>query len=98
MSTTTEAAGAAPRASGTWLNHWEPEDARILVRRGQGPRLADPGHHHLRSDAGLHHLVRRQRAGRAAAGLGFQLTTASSFWLAAMPGLAGGTFASCTPS
>lgn len=82
---------SAPSAKGTWLSDWRPEDATFWEQQGKGLAWRTL----IITTANLimafivwfvvSALVVRLPA------IGFQLTTSQLFWLAAMPGLAGGT-------
>src|SRR6476620_3056616 len=91
MSTTTEAAGAAPRASGTWLDHWEPEDPAFWSAGGKARAWLTLTI--TTFDLTLAFIIWFVVSALVVRlpGLGFPLSTGQLFWLAAMPGLAGGT-------
>jgi len=93
MATKTEIAGTGPaeRRGASWLTRWEPEDETFWAETGKGIAWRTL----IITTAALtmafitwfvvSALVVRLPA------VGFRLTTGELFWLAAMPGLAGGT-------
>ncbi|WP_135468992.1 MFS transporter [Crenalkalicoccus roseus] len=91
MSTTTTPLGGGSAPGGTWLARWEPENQAFWEREGSARAWKT-----LAVTTGgltmafitwfvVSALVVRLPQ------IGFQLTTGQLFWLAAMPGLAGGT-------
>ena len=65
---------------------------RLLARNRQQDRLAHTDDHDHRLDTVLCDLVHDERGRGAHPQIGFKFDTMQLFWLAAMPGLAGGTF------
>jgi NNP family nitrate/nitrite transporter-like MFS transporter len=91
MSTTIDKAGAASRAGGTWLDRWQPEDAAFWASEGKGRAwLTLTVTTFDLTLAFITWFVVSALVVRLP-NLGFQLSTSQLFWLAAMPGLAGGT-------
>jgi NNP family nitrate/nitrite transporter-like MFS transporter len=91
MTTRTGTKTPAPTSSGTWLTHWAPEDetfwqgaARPLAWRTLWITTANLIMAFILWFVVSALVVRLP-------GVGFKLTTTQLFWLAAMPGLAGGT-------
>ena len=92
MSTTATTAGASSAPpTGTWLRHWTPEDEAFWDRRGKARawRTLAVTTFNLTLAFIVWFLVSALVV--RLPGLGFQLTSGQLFWLAAMPGLAGGT-------
>lgn len=90
MSTTVQGAPAA-KAGGTWLSAWQPEDEAFWAAQGkaQAWRTLAITTFNL-TLAFIVWFVVSALVVRLP-GLGFKLSTSQLFWLAAMPGLAGGT-------
>jgi NNP family nitrate/nitrite transporter-like MFS transporter len=90
MATTAETA-TAPARRGTWLAQWEPEND--VFWRTQGKALAWRTLAITTANLTLAFIVWFLVSALVVRlpGIGFKLTTAELFWLAAMPGLAGGT-------
>jgi NNP family nitrate/nitrite transporter-like MFS transporter len=92
MSTTTNTGGASSAPPvGTWLRHWTPEDAAFWARRGstRAWRTLAITTASL-TMAFITWFVVSALVVRLPQ-IGFRLTAGQLFWLAAMPGLAGGT-------
>ena len=93
MSTTVTSAGAArPGTSGgTWLDHWEPENPAFWAARGSKVAWRSLGITTFNLTLAFIIWFVVSALVVRLPGLGFKLTTSQLFWLAAMPGLAGGT-------
>ena len=91
MSTTMKPEAATAPPGGTWIDQWSPEDDAFWQR--QGKRTAWKTLAITTFDLTLAFMVWFVVSALVVRlpGLGFQLTTGQLFWLAAMPGLAGGT-------
>lgn len=91
MSATSAPAASAPVRSGTWLQRWEPENAAFWAETGSrlAWRTLAITTANLTMAFAVWFLVSALVVRLPA--LGFKLTTGQLFWLAAMPGLAGGT-------
>ncbi|HYF08264.1 MAG TPA: nitrate/nitrite transporter [Acetobacteraceae bacterium] len=91
MSTTLTPAPSASRAGGTWLQRWEPEDAAFWEREGKARAWKTLAITTASlTMAFITWFVVSALVVRLPQ-VGFRLTTGQLFWLAAMPGLAGGT-------
>jgi len=91
MSATSAPAASAAVRSGTWLQRWEPENAAFWSEAGSrlAWRTLAITTANLTMAFAVWFLVSALVVRLPA--LGFKLTTGQLFWLAAMPGLAGGT-------
>jgi NNP family nitrate/nitrite transporter-like MFS transporter len=92
MSNVAVEGGALPlRGSGTWLTHWAPEDAEFWAVAGSRVawRKLAITTAALMLSFGTWFMVSALVVRLPA--IGFKLSTSQLFWLAALPGLAGGT-------
>jgi NNP family nitrate/nitrite transporter-like MFS transporter len=91
MSATSAPATSATVRSGSWLNRWEPENAAFWAETGSrlAWRTLAITTANLTMAFAVWFLVSALVIRLPA--IGFKLTTGQLFWLAAMPGLAGGT-------
>ena len=91
MTGTAQPAPAAGRQTGTWLTRWEPEDP-VFWEQG-GKKLAWRALWITTANLTMAFIVWFVVSALVVRlpGVGFKLTTTQLFWLAAMPGLAGGT-------
>lgn len=88
MAISTNLGAAAPTKGGTWLAHWQPEDASSWDK-GLAWRTLWITTANLVLAFILWFVVSALVV--RLPGVGFKLTSGQLFWLAAMPGLAGGT-------
>ncbi|MBV1798041.1 nitrate/nitrite transporter [Siccirubricoccus sp. G192] len=93
MSTTVTPVGAARPGTpgGTWLDHWEPENPAFWAARGSKVAWRSLGITTFNLTLAFIIWFVVSALVVRLPGLGFKLTTSQLFWLAAMPGLAGGT-------
>ncbi|WP_244424698.1 MFS transporter [Methylobacterium nodulans] len=91
MTAGTQTLTAGRPAGGTWLAYWEPENAAFWAK--QGSRLAWRTLAATTLNLTMAFIVWFMVSALVVAlpAVGFRLTTGQLFWLAAMPGLAGGT-------
>lgn len=91
MSVVTKTAASPPPASSTWLARWEPENETFWAQTGS--RLAWRTLTITTANLTMAFMVWFLVSALVVRlpAIGFQLTTGQLFWLAAMPGLAGGT-------
>ena len=91
MSSTTSPAPGSIGRGGTWLDRWEPEDMAFWERHGKARAWKTLT---ITTAALIMAFITWFVVSALVVRLpqiGFQLTTGQLFWLAAMPGLAGGT-------
>lgn len=91
MSTTLTPGTGAPRPGGTWLDRWEPENAAFWEREGKARAWRTLA---ITTSCLMMAFITWFVVSALVVRLpqiGFRLTTGQLFWLAAMPGLAGGT-------
>lgn len=91
MSTSISGSGAPPRTSGTWLRAQDPESATFWAAEGKARAWVTLGITTFNLTLAFITWFVVSALVVRLPGLGFQLTTGQLFWLAAMPGLAGGT-------
>ena len=91
MSTTTEQAAAPARTGGSWLGRWEPEDAGFWAATGKARAWLTLTITTFNLTLAFIVWFLVSALVVRLPGLGFQLSNGQLFWLAAMPGLAGGT-------
>src|SRR6185369_9946236 len=90
MATTVETA-AAPARGRTWLTRWEPENEVFWRTEGKGLAWRTLGITTANLTMAFIVWFLMSALVVRLPGIGFKFTTAQLFWLAAMPGLAGGT-------
>jgi NNP family nitrate/nitrite transporter-like MFS transporter len=90
MATTVETA-AAPARGRTWLTRWEPENEVFWRTEGKGLAWRTLGITTANLIMAFIVWFLMSALVVRLPGIGFKFTTAQLFWLAAMPGLAGGT-------
>ena len=90
MATTVETA-AAPARGRTWLARWEPENEVFWRTEGKGLAWRTLGITTANLTMAFIVWFLMSALVVRLPGIGFKFTTAQLFWLAAMPGLAGGT-------